>query len=535
MAAEKIQSYEQNTKKARELLASVSENLPKIREILERSENATETRKTALKNIENELPHLSEILQKITDISQNSPNISLYSEKISNTALGYFSVVEMFTHDAVIYTDFAYQKAENLQETLTPILQNTQEKMLRVSRALIGLEKFFTKINTLTKEKTFNNTLVKTQNLSEKIANYISINRQIYRAINRGEEISENLLISMMNAANAVNASLVDFREYFSGDFLKNMQEVDKFVVNIFEKINSESQNLNAKIPEIQTHISEIHTAIEKGNEKISEILTNWGKIENAVYSAEKIFAKMDDERVASLLEIMLLNPDDEKNFFRQPVEIQTTSLFAVPNYGSAIAPFFTVLALWTGALLASSILSVRSKKALKEKNIRHGYMGRLLFFMTIGVGQATIITLGNIWMLGVYVVHPWMFFVGNLLIVTLFHAIIFLVVFLFGKIGNVLAILFLLLQLSAGSGTFPVELTNGFFVKIHPYMPFTYAINLLREVSLGIVDFVLWWNVGIIMTMLTFSLVIGIFLAPHLSPFAIKFNKRTEGMDIFN
>ncbi len=39
--------------------------------------------------------------------------------------------------------------------------------------------------------------------------------------------------------------------------------------------------------------------------------------------------------------------------------------------------------------------------------------------------------------------------------------------------------------------------------MKIHPYIPFTYAINILREVSLGIVSSILWENIIILIVML--------------------------------
>ena len=95
--------------------------------------------------------------------------------------------------------------------------------------------------------------------------------------------------------------------------------------------------------------------------------------------------------------------------------------------------------------------------------------------------------------------VHPWALLFASILIVIVFHILVYSLVFLFGKIGNVLAIIILLVQLSAGSGTFPVELTNEIFIKIHPYIPFTYAINLLREVSLGVVPNILYFNIGML------------------------------------
>ena len=48
--------------------------------------------------------------------------------------------------------------------------------------------------------------------------------------------------------------------------------------------------------------------------------------------------------------------------------------------------------------------------------------------------------------------------------------------------------IIFLVLQFSSSGGTFPVSLTPVFFQKINPFVPFTYAVSLLREAVGGIV-----------------------------------------------
>ena len=44
------------------------------------------------------------------------------------------------------------------------------------------------------------------------------------------------------------------------------------------------------------------------------------------------------------------------------------------------------------------------------------------------------------------------------------------------------------MLQVAASGGTFPIEMTPSFFQRIHPLLPFTYAIGALREVQFGMV-----------------------------------------------
>lgn len=44
-----------------------------------------------------------------------------------------------------------------------------------------------------------------------------------------------------------------------------------------------------------------------------------------------------------------------------------------------------------------------------------------------------------------------------------------------------------LVLQLAGSGGTFPIQVTPPFFRAIHPYLPFTYGISMMREAVGGI------------------------------------------------
>ncbi len=48
------------------------------------------------------------------------------------------------------------------------------------------------------------------------------------------------------------------------------------------------------------------------------------------------------------------------------------------------------------------------------------------------------------------------------------------------------MAIVLLVLQLSAAGGTFPIQVVPAFFQAINPFLPFTYAISMMREVVGG-------------------------------------------------
>jgi putative membrane protein len=150
------------------------------------------------------------------------------------------------------------------------------------------------------------------------------------------------------------------------------------------------------------------------------------------------------------------------------------------------------VLSVWVGALLLISLLAVdvADRKGYTGRQI---YFGRLLTFLSIGFLQTIIVTSGDLLILGVPAKHPFWMIVFGLLISLVFMLIVYTLVSVFGNIGKALAIVMLVLQIAGSGGTYPVVLLPKFFQIISPFLPFTYAVDLMREAVGGII-----WQKGL-------------------------------------
>ncbi len=83
---------------------------------------------------------------------------------------------------------------------------------------------------------------------------------------------------------------------------------------------------------------------------------------------------------------------------------------------------------------------------------------------MTIAIFQALIVSLGDIYLLKVYVSNKSIFILFSIFISIIFSMIIYTLVSVFGNVGKALGVILLVLQISASGGTFPIEVTPGFF-----------------------------------------------------------------------
>ena len=186
---------------------------------------------------------------------------------------------------------------------------------------------------------------------------------------------------------------------------------------------------------------------------------------------------------------VSALNSDDTAAFVADPVNGTVTDLEPVPHYGVGFAPYFTSLSLWIGALLMSMVIAFRfgkDKEKWKKTNSFNAVIGRFLVFACVGILQAALLTL-TVKILGIepqsWSMVFFTFVVGSLASV----AIITTLMSLLGRLGQLISMVILIFQLSASGGTFPLPLTStGIFTTLHPFVPFTYSINALKEAISG-------------------------------------------------
>jgi putative membrane protein len=173
-------------------------------------------------------------------------------------------------------------------------------------------------------------------------------------------------------------------------------------------------------------------------------------------------------------------------DYFFSPVKLETNEIFSVPDYGSNVSPFYIALSMWVGALITCVMMEPKSSVGTKYSPFEM-YSGKLLIYVTMSILQACVTLIGA-HILGVYVDNYPLFYLSAILVSVVFMILMYSMISAIGTVGKGVAVLLLVLQISATGGIYPIEIMAKFFQYIHPYMPMTYAINLLREAQLGVV-----------------------------------------------
>lgn len=258
-----------------------------------------------------------------------------------------------------------------------------------------------------------------------------------------------------------------------------------------------------------------LQNTIEISDTSLEKTQKALGKISEKITKAtDKAKAVSEDERLKVLVNTLAGEPDLYGEFFSEPVEINSVAVYPVENYGSAVAPFYTTLSIWVGVIILAAIISVKPKKGkYPEASATELFFGRGAFFLVMGQLQTLITVLGDIFLLKIQCIHPFLFWLTSALASLTFTLLIYALVYTFGDVGKAIAVVVLVLQIAGSSGTYPIELLPEFFQKVYIFFPFPYAINAMRETICGLyeTDIVIY-----LLKLLTFilpALVIGLLL----------------------
>lgn len=262
--------------------------------------------------------------------------------------------------------------------------------------------------------------------------------------------------------------------------------------------------SIQSTVPEVERILASTSKHITEGADLTGKALNEYPYIADKVRNlADRIRSIQGETDINEIIQLLLNDPQAERSFFEEPILLNENKLFPIENYGTGMTPFYTVLAIWVGCLLLISLLAtdVENVEGVSSRQI---YAGRLFTFLAIGLLQTIIVTVGDLTILGVHAENPAWFILFGLFISCVFMTIVYTLVSLFGDVGKALAIIMLVLQIAGSGGTYPVALLPRFFQWINPGLPFTYAIDLMREAVGGIV----WQRV---FTDVTFLLITGI------------------------
>lgn len=229
--------------------------------------------------------------------------------------------------------------------------------------------------------------------------------------------------------------------------------------------------------------LDQLSRTVSQTNATLAGAQTQLANLSKQLSTTRTDVASLSSSRMFQQLSEMLgLNANEIGSFVGEPVHLDEKVLYPVENYGSAVTPFYTNLALWVGGFVLVAIykLEVDRDEKIRKYTPRQGYMGRWLLFVTVGFLQAIIATIGDL-ALGIQCEHPFLFVLAGVFASFVYVNIIYALAVAFRHIGKAIAVILVIIQIPGAAGLYPIEMMPEFFRRLKPFLPFTYGINAMR------------------------------------------------------
>ena len=297
-------------------------------------------------------------------------------------------------------------------------------------------------------------------------------------------------------------------------DLAKSRQSIEKVKKALEEKkkITPDDQNIPLIDSKIKTlegvldQLSALTRSITKMLDSIDPVLessaTTVDSLDKSLLQMQKVFRASaddideviekvkkveDDEKIEILARLLGGDPKEYAEFFSSLVEVEVDEVYSVASYGAAMAPFYSVLAIWVGGVILVSILKTHiDRKKFPDATEAEAFFGRFILFFLIGQAQAAVIIAGDIFLLGCAPVHPWLMWFSAAVTSLVFVMLIYALTLSFGDIGKAMVVIIIVLQIAGSSGSYPIEILPPVFGKIYKFFPFPHAINAMREALCG-------------------------------------------------
>lgn len=351
-------------------------------------------------------------------------------------------------------------------------------------------------------------------------------------------------LLETADRAFVLSAEILDTAEETLDEIEQAMEEVtaqyetrwaemlDTMFADLYQTLGDLDEALmraDDAVPKISDLLKQAGDTETKGADLLAQLNAAVPAAKAELARLSQIMNKFSDANLETLISLLENDSDAAADYFSGPVELKEERLYHLDNYGSAMTPFYTILSLWVGCLLLSAVMTTEAKpvEAGRPNTLMEEYFGKMLIFMTMGIGQSLIVALGDKYILGVSIDNLPLFLAVSVFASFIFMLIVYSLVSILGVVGKAACVILLVFQIAGAGGTFPVEVMPEFYQILQPYLPFTYAIGAMREAVAGPTLEALQYDFWHLLLFGALGLAIGLLLKKPLHPLMEWFNRK--------
>lgn len=515
-----LQSAENAAEKLVDVLQRLEQNPEQVQQVIvvmyDTADAVLQKQETALKLVEMEL-------QALLEAAQTEEERTFLTQKIEQTQQAQAALQQTIADNQSKREAVAAMAPEEVAAKIDSIVQEVtqaQAKVQAVEALVQKLQNSGISVETILQDL---------RDVDSLLGRGIEQVRSLLETADKAFVLSDEILDTAEETLDEIERAMQEITAQYENRWADTLDGMFADLYQTLDDLNEALERADGAVPKISDLLQQASDTETKGADLLAQLNKAVPEAKAELARLSQIMNKFSDSNLDTLISLLENDTDAAADYFSGPVELKEERLYHMDNYGTAMAPFYTILSLWVGCLLLSAVLTTEAKPAEAERanTMMEEYFGKMLTFLTIGIGQSLIVALGDKFILGVTVVDLPLFLGVSVFASIIFMLIVYSLVSILGVVGKAACVILLVFQIAGAGGTFPVEVMPEFYQIIQPYLPFTYAIGAMREAVAGPVAESLWYDFWHLLIFGAMGLAIGMLLKKPLHPLMEWFNRK--------
>lgn len=314
------------------------------------------------------------------------------------------------------------------------------------------------------------------------------------------DELRQELREAALRISGSVNQRL----EELNRDVTEKLQTLQ----SVFDSVSGNLSALGDKLTRYQEAIQSTGTTLSGAIQLSSTLRGDLGQL------AQDMDRIVTSDGFRRFVEVLENDPEGLADYLSDPVSMETVPVYEITSYGSSMAPYYIMLALFVGSLLTATMLHVNAPMPeLFRLRPWQRFFGRYQLFFLIGMIQALVTGLGCIYYIGIQCPYPGLFLLACCVCSLNFTMMNYALVYALDNIGMAASVIIMVIQVAGSGGVYPIDVLPGIFQTLYKFMPFHYGMDMLRETIAGRYENVYWKNLAVMAAMCVLFAVLGMVL----------------------
>lgn len=502
-SVEDLQGVQASATSLAGILSSTSDSLTSAGGMLKQSGSTEESVKQLMRHAESGIADSEQALKSASDavdsaIDGSADSFDNVSTELANAFDAAKQHVDLTVYQLKAAADSLYARADKIADTANELRSFADQ--VSNDKLKAGLEDAAAELDKTAKEY---------RNNADELSNIETSLRNSMIEVNKSRD-------EVGRAIADAKAGIAGAKSDYDSTFSVKAKELKKTVSGILDSLDGISGDLDSAVDGLTDASGSLSKGLSKAAKLVNKASDQLGEASDKIsaFKDELDGALMSDD-LATIKTMIGNDPEGLAASLSGPVALDRKPVYPIRNYGSAMAPFYTILSLWVGSIVLAAMMKVSVDDELINElipvRLHEIYLGRYLFFGGLALLQATLVCAGDILFFGIQCDNPLQFVLAGWIASLVFSNIVYTLTVSFGDIGKALAVVLLVMQVGGSGGTFPIEMTGPVFQAIYPFLPFTHGINAMHAAMAGAYHMEYWVELGILASYLIPSLALGV------------------------